>query len=307
MSERPNHRQGRHAAPRVHGKHRATEPEAAADSPTNILPLTASLPVLGERRLALSSERKQVELPDEVHVRSVGSRVGAAVATTGLIFIGSMGAVGAQAVGSQAGESEATDTGSMLVLEEPAKDVTASVKAELKAPRVDVKTKPAPPKPKPVVKKVIPTPPPAPRVVEAPQSVAAPAAPPVVAVAPTPAPAPAPAPRPVAGTKAGAIAAAALAQLGRFQDCTMLVTNSLAAVGINFHDWPAGYLSLGSVVPAAAAVPGDLIYYANGGMGLAHIAVYTGNGVAVHGGWNGNQTVTFSSNVGSGPVFIRVA
>ena len=34
---------------------------------------------------------------------------------------------------------------------------------------------------------------------------------------------------------------------------------------------------------------GDLIYYANGGMGLAHIAVYIGNGVAVHGGWNGNQ------------------
>jgi len=30
------------------------------------------------------------------------------------------------------------------------------------------------------------------------------------------------------------------------------------------------------------------------------------NGMAVHGGYNGNQTVVFSANVGSGPVFIRV-
>jgi cell wall-associated NlpC family hydrolase len=129
-----------------------------------------------------------------------------------------------------------------------------------------------------------------------------------------PAPKPAPAPPKVAtptpapnGSKASAIASAALAQLGRIQDCTMLVTNALAAVGVSFHDWPAGYLSLGTTVSAAAAVPGDLLYYANGGTGVAHIAVYIGNGMAVHGGWNGNQTVTFSANVGSGPVFIRVA
>jgi cell wall-associated NlpC family hydrolase len=86
----------------------------------------------------------------------------------------------------------------------------------------------------------------------------------------------------------------------------MLVTNSLAAVGIHFHGWPADYLSLGRVVPASEAQPGDLAYYVNGGMGLAHIAVYVGNGQAVHGGWNGNTTALFSVNVGSGPVFIRV-
>ena len=104
-----------------------------------------------------------------------------------------------------------------------------------------------------------------------------------------------------------AIAAAAYAQLGVTQDCTMLVTNSLAAVGINFHDWPAGYLSLGRTVSAAEAQPGDLAYYANGGLaGQAHIAVYVGNGMAVHGGWNGSTTALFSVNVGSGPVFIRV-
>ena len=106
--------------------------------------------------------------------------------------------------------------------------------------------------------------------------------------------------------KGAAIYQAALAQLGTFQDCTMLVTNALKAVGINFHDWPAGYMSLGTVVPASQAQPGDLVYYANGGTGLAHIAVYAGNGQAVHGGWLGNQTVVNTANVGSGPVYIRV-
>ena len=106
--------------------------------------------------------------------------------------------------------------------------------------------------------------------------------------------------------KGAAIYQAALAQLGKFQDCTMLVTNALKAVGINFHDWPAGYMSLGTVVPASQAQPGDLIYYANGGTGLAHIAVYAGNGQAVHGGWLGNQTALNTANVGSGAVYIRV-
>jgi cell wall-associated NlpC family hydrolase len=103
-----------------------------------------------------------------------------------------------------------------------------------------------------------------------------------------------------------AIAAAAYAQLGVNQDCTMLVTNALAAVGIYYHGWPAGYMSLGHIVSAAAAQPGDLVYYQNGGMGLPHIAVYVGNGMAVHGGWEGGQTVLYSVNVGSGPVFIHV-
>ena len=106
--------------------------------------------------------------------------------------------------------------------------------------------------------------------------------------------------------KGAAIYQAALAQLGTFQDCTLLVTNALKAVGINFHDWPAGYMSLGTVVPASQAQPGDLVYYANGGMGAAHIGVYAGNGQAIHGGWNGNQAVLNTANLGSGPVYIRV-
>ncbi len=102
-----------------------------------------------------------------------------------------------------------------------------------------------------------------------------------------------------------AIAAAALAQLGVYQDCTALATNALAAVGIYFHGWPAEYMSLGTIVSASEAQPGDLIYYADGGVGMAHIAVYIGNGQAVHGGYKGS-TVIASAYMGSGPVFIRV-
>ena len=139
-----------------------------------------------------------------------------------------------------------------------------------------------------------------------------PAATPVVATAAPTVTAQAAAPAAAATTqvassnKGAAIYQAALSQLGVFQDCTLLVTNALKAVGINFHDWPAGYMSLGTVVPASQAQPGDLIYYANGGMGLAHIAVYAGNGQAIHGGWNGNQTALNTANVGSGAVYIRV-
>lgn len=102
------------------------------------------------------------------------------------------------------------------------------------------------------------------------------------------------------------IVAAALAQLGVHQDCTALVSNSIAAVGIHFHGWPAGYLSLGRTVSAAEAQPGDLIYYGNAGAGVPHIAVYIGGGMAVHGGWNGENTAVASAYLGSGPVFIRL-
>lgn len=143
--------------------------------------------------------------------------------------------------------------------------------------------------------------------------VAAPVAAAAIAPAPAravaaPAPVAAPAAAPVSASgKGAAIAAAALGQLGVGQDCTALVSNSLRAVGINFHSAPAGYLSLGSVVPASQAQPGDLIYYTNAGAGMPHVAVYIGGGKAVHGGWNGGTTAVFSAYLGSGPTFIRVA
>lgn len=104
----------------------------------------------------------------------------------------------------------------------------------------------------------------------------------------------------------GNIANAALAQVGRKQDCTWLVSNALAAAGIYYHGWPAGYMSLGTIVSASEAQPGDVIYYADAGVGVPHVAVYIGGGRAVHGGWQGNNTVVASAFVGTGPVFIRV-
>jgi len=104
------------------------------------------------------------------------------------------------------------------------------------------------------------------------------------------------------------IVKAAYAQLGEKQDCTRLVSDSLLAAGINFHGWPIEYFSLGYEVPYSQAKPGDLIYYARGGSrGLAHIAVYVGNGMSIHGGWKGN-TVLYRCHysTASTPRFIRI-
>ncbi len=165
---------------------------------------------------------------------------------------------------------------------------------------------------------------PKPAAAPAPAPKAAPVAAPKPAVqaAPAPKPAAAPAPKPAvqaapaaqrtvtpqnsSSGKGSTISSAAMGQLGVGQDCTALVTNALRAAGINHHGWPASYLSLGTQVSAGQAQPGDLVYYADGGMGAAHIAVYIGGGKAVHGGWNGGTTAISGVNVGSGPVFVRV-
>ena len=182
----------------------------------------------------------------------------------------------------------------------PASAPIQSPLASLSYEKPEVTTAPAPiaPTPEPVVVQEASAP-------EAPVQIQAAAQPPILAnSATTPAPT-APA-APVASSGKGAIiASAALAQLGIAQDCTALVSNALSAAGINFHGWPADYLSLGTVVSGAEAQPGDLIYYAVAGAGVPHIAVYIGNGQAVHGGFNGS-TVVFSAYQGSGPVFIRV-
>ena len=191
-------------------------------------------------------------------------------------------------------------------VETPAVAPKAEVKKETPAaaPKAEVKKETPAAAPKAEVKKETPVATAAPKAEvkkETPVATAAPS----VAAKPA-APAAAATTQAASSNKGAAIYQAALAQLGRYQDCTMLVTNALKAVGINFHDWPAGYMSLGTVVPASQAQPGDLVYYANGGTGLAHIGVYAGNGQAVHGGWLGNQTVLNSANIGSGAVYIRV-
>lgn len=102
-------------------------------------------------------------------------------------------------------------------------------------------------------------------------------------------------------------AAQAAASINAQTDCTMLATNSLSAVGINFHGWPMDYMSLGTVT--SNPQPGDLVLYQSNGFGQQHIAVYIGNGQAVHGGWNGMGTSVFSVNLptASAPIFVSPA
>ena len=178
--------------------------------------------------------------------------------------------------------------------------VVANADVVLSAPKVEVRTEPAPPPPPPMVieppvtyiQPIVAAPPPPP---PAPAPVVAAPAPIVVAPASS---------APVVTNRAQAIVNAALAQVGEYQDCVRMVADSLATVGIYWYKWPHEYYQIGYAV--SDPLPGDLIYYQNGGSGLAHIAIYIGDGMAVHGGWNGNETRVFSANVGSGPQYIRL-
>ncbi|MDK1358660.1 LysM peptidoglycan-binding domain-containing protein [Arthrobacter sp. zg-Y1219] len=147
---------------------------------------------------------------------------------------------------------------------------------------------------------------------------AAPVAAPVVAAAPAPAAEPAAADFSSISTQASAVTPAAVtgtnqimlasaqSQMGAMQDCTVLVEVALRAAGHSVGDLsPAQLAAYGT--PVTDPQPGDIAFYADGGMGFAHIAIYTGNGQAIHSGWNGNQTVEQSANVGSGAVYYRVA
>lgn len=113
---------------------------------------------------------------------------------------------------------------------------------------------------------------------------------------------------------------AALSYVGQSMSCDQLATMALVDGGLLsgtpdpiFHDGDYLNVSIGffpevsSFIPASQAVPGDLIYYDDGGVGGPHVAVYAGNGLAVHGGWNGLQVVVNTVNIGSGPRYMRFA
>ena len=93
---------------------------------------------------------------------------------------------------------------------------------------------------------------------------------------------------------------AALAQLGVNQDCFSLMRSATAAAGYNINSYAAVFAL--RQVPMSEAKPGDILYYSNGGRGLQHVAIYLGDGNAVHGGWYGSDTVVASAYVGSGPI-----
>ena len=97
-----------------------------------------------------------------------------------------------------------------------------------------------------------------------------------------------------AGVGAEGLVAAALAQVGVSQDCTDLVQNALAGIGLTERRDLGGYdhgvsdfYRYGTPVTDDNYAPGDILIWA----GAPHVAIYIGNGQAVHGGWGGNQTV----------------
>ena len=99
--------------------------------------------------------------------------------------------------------------------------------------------------------------------------------------------------------------------------CTQVVQLAMANAGISnaMQLWPDQYIMYGEFIDASQAQPGDLIYYNNGGRGVDHIAVYIGNGQAVHGNWGGTAEIqsggktvieqAYLSWAGS-PQFIRI-
>lgn len=98
-------------------------------------------------------------------------------------------------------------------------------------------------------------------------------------------------------SKGKEIVSGALSLVGGSMDCTMLATLALQkGTGIYFHGWPEDYRNFPGAVETSwgDAQPGDILVYRDGtsydmnGPGHAdHVAIYIGNGMAVHGGWNG--------------------
>lgn len=91
------------------------------------------------------------------------------------------------------------------------------------------------------------------------------------------------------GAGAQGILAAAQSQLGAWQDCTALVERSLRAIGHGVGDLGTAiwqYDPYGTRVSTDALAPGDILIYGNARSG-AHVAIYEGNGVAIHGGFPG--------------------
>ena len=132
----------------------------------------------------------------------------------------------------------------------------------------------------------------------------------------TPAPAPAPeetvtpAPEQTASSLGDRISSSAQELVGVTDGlwCTQVVQQALANAGVSdaYQLWPDQYQGVyGYYTDSPQA--GDLIYYNNGGRGVDHIAVYIGNGQAVHGNYNGKTVIAGAYQNGMGnPQYIRV-
>jgi cell wall-associated NlpC family hydrolase len=112
-----------------------------------------------------------------------------------------------------------------------------------------------------------------------------------------------------AGAGASGLVNAAYAQLGHAQDCTDMVQNALAAVGLTTSRLDGGYdMGVGSFAAfgavygfdAGSLAPGDILVWP----GAPHVAIYVGGGQAVHGGWGGTTVLAGIVNHGAYPDYV---
>ena len=90
--------------------------------------------------------------------------------------------------------------------------------------------------------------------------------------------------------------------------CTQVVQQALANAGVSdaYQLWPDQYCGQYGYYTDSPA-EGDLIYYNNGGRGVDHIAIYIGNGQAVHGNYDGKTVIaSATSQYLASPQYIRV-
>ena len=120
----------------------------------------------------------------------------------------------------------------------------------------------------------------------------------------------APAETPVTSTLGQRISAEAQKLVGVTDGlwCTQVVQQALANAGVSdaYQLWPdqyAGQYGYYTNDPQE----GDLLYYNNGGRGIDHIAIYIGNGQAVHGNYEGKTVIASAYlSTAASPQFIRV-
>lgn len=86
----------------------------------------------------------------------------------------------------------------------------------------------------------------------------------------------------------GSLVSSAMKYVGMNWDCTFLVEQSLRDIGIDVGDvGPTGFGSAGVVFYDQSQVqPGDIM------MRGGHVSIYIGDGLAIHGGFNGRVVIT---------------
>ena len=212
------------------------------------------------------------------------------------------------ATASQEAVKEETEQKAAEVVETPVTttEATDTTEATAETPAPEQTVTPAPEQTE--------TPAPEQNVTPAPEQTETPAPEQTVTPAPeqtTPAPeVQAPAETPATSTLGQRISAEAQKLVGVTDGlwCTQVVQQALANAGVSdaYQLWPdqyAGQYGYYTNDPQE----GDLLYYNNGGRGVDHIAIYIGNGQAVHGNYEGKTVIASAYlSTAASPQFIRV-